>query len=228
MSSRLYVCKKAGTPTSVKSLPDDEDGSKKIIRQRDSIGRTLCKARIYVVHNKKEDNWRISTAELEHNHHLVTPTKVDLIETQRNITPVARKLIDTLNKSGIGPSRMNVLSTIGGGLQNVPFFNVNVQNVGRDLSSDENDAQVAVNYLKKLGSRSSSKFFYRVKPDETNRISCILWVDARSWSMYQHFGDVVTFDSTNRTKKYDMLFVPFTGVNHHFSVYIVWICIVKR
>lgn len=181
----------------------------------------MCKARIYVVHNKKEDNWRISTVELEHNHHLVTPTKVDLIETHRNITPVARNLIDTLNKSGIGPSKMmNVLSTMGGGLQNVPFSTANVENVVRDLrrdSADENDAQAAVNHLNKLASGSASKFFFRVKPGENNRIACILWVDARSRFIYQRFGDVVTFDSTYRTNKYGMPFVPFAGVNHHYQ-----------
>ena len=220
-SSRLFVCKKAGRSYAVKSSQDDECGNDKIRRQRDAIGRTLCKARMFVVHNKKEGNWRISTIELDHNHHLVTPTKVDLIETYRNITPVARQLIDTLNKAGIGPSRMmNVLSTMGGGMQTVGFTDKDIRNVVRDLrrdSEDENDAQAAVNYLKNVESASVSKFFFRVKACEDNRITCILWVDARSRLMYQHFGDVVTFDSTYRTNRYNMPFVPFTGVNHHYQ-----------
>ncbi|XP_057492460.1 protein FAR1-RELATED SEQUENCE 5-like [Actinidia eriantha] len=32
---------------------------------------------------------------------------------------------------------------------------------------------------------------------------------------YHYFGDVVTFDTTYRTNKYEMPFAPFTGVNHH-------------
>ncbi|XP_022889105.1 protein FAR1-RELATED SEQUENCE 5-like [Olea europaea var. sylvestris] len=32
---------------------------------------------------------------------------------------------------------------------------------------------------------------------------------------YKEFGDVVTFDTTYLTNKYDMSFVPFVGVNHH-------------
>ncbi|XP_050157481.1 protein FAR1-RELATED SEQUENCE 5-like [Malus sylvestris] len=34
---------------------------------------------------------------------------------------------------------------------------------------------------------------------------------------YHYFGDVVTFDTTYRTNKYDMPFAPFTGVNHHWQ-----------
>jgi len=29
------------------------------------------------------------------------------------------------------------------------------------------------------------------------------------------FGDVVSFDTTYLTNKYDMRFAPFVGVNHH-------------
>ena len=32
---------------------------------------------------------------------------------------------------------------------------------------------------------------------------------------YQYFEDIVTFDTTYKTNKYDMPFPPFTGLNHH-------------
>lgn len=79
------------------------------------------------VHSKKEDTLRISTFKLNHNHHLVTPTKIDMIETHRNII---RQLIDTLNKDDIGPSRMmNVLNTMRGERKNVGFCDTDIQNV---------------------------------------------------------------------------------------------------
>ena len=34
---------------------------------------------------------------------------------------------------------------------------------------------------------------------------------------YRNFGDVVAFDTIYRTDRYDMPFVPFTGVNHHYQ-----------
>ena len=33
--------------------------------------------------------------------------------------------------------------------------------------------------------------------------------------MYRELGDVVTFDTTYLTNKYDISFAPFLGVNHH-------------
>ncbi|XP_028120899.1 protein FAR-RED IMPAIRED RESPONSE 1-like [Camellia sinensis] len=39
--------------------------------------------------------------------------------------------------------------------------------------------------------------------------------DAKSRVAYKAFGDVVSFDTTYLTNKYDMPFAPFVGVNHH-------------
>ncbi|KAM0831899.1 hypothetical protein ACQ4PT_022119 [Festuca glaucescens] len=37
------------------------------------------------------------------------------------------------------------------------------------------------------------------------------------WSLYQHFGDVITFDTTYETNIYKMPFGMFVGVNNHFQ-----------
>ncbi|XP_038701861.1 protein FAR1-RELATED SEQUENCE 4-like [Tripterygium wilfordii] len=39
--------------------------------------------------------------------------------------------------------------------------------------------------------------------------------DPRNTAAYHEFGDVVTFDTTYLTNKYDMPFAPFIDVNHH-------------
>ncbi|KAK1272213.1 Protein FAR1-RELATED SEQUENCE 5 [Acorus gramineus] len=36
-----------------------------------------------------------------------------------------------------------------------------------------------------------------------------------SRALYESFSDVISFDSTYLTNKYDMPFAPFVGVNHH-------------
>lgn len=36
-----------------------------------------------------------------------------------------------------------------------------------------------------------------------------------SRAAYEEFGDIVSFDTTYFTNKYDMLFAPFVGVNHY-------------
>ena len=49
----------------------------------------------------------------------------------------------------------------------------------------------------------------------TIEISNVFWADARSRAACAEFGDVVSFDTTYLTNKYDMPFAPFFGVNHH-------------
>ena len=43
------------------------------------------------------------------------------------------------------------------------------------------------------------------------------WRDGRSRIDYNSFGDVICFDATYRTNKYNMICAPFVGVNHHWN-----------
>nr|GEZ47479.1 hypothetical protein [Tanacetum cinerariifolium] len=43
----------------------------------------------------------------------------------------------------------------------------------------------------------------------------MFWVDDTMKCNYAVFSDVVSFDATFRTKKYDFVFVPFTGIDHN-------------
>ncbi|KAM1068437.1 hypothetical protein ACFX2A_000408 [Malus domestica] len=83
--------------------------------------------------------------------------------------------------------------SIFGGAQNVSFDNRDCYNHLRNVRHRElerGDAQSATNCF---------------------------WVDSRSRMAYHYFGDVVSFDTTYRTNKYEMPFAPFTRVNHHFQ-----------
>jgi hypothetical protein len=51
--------------------------------------------------------------------------------------------------------------------------------------------------------------------DEQGRLIRVFWADATSKKKYKLFGDVVSLDSTYTTNQYNMIFVPFIGVNHH-------------
>ena len=58
-------------------------------------------------------------------------------------------------------------------------------------------------------------FFYAIQVDQENRIINFFWRDGRSKINYNSFRDVLCFDTTYRTNKYNMICVPFVGVNHH-------------
>ncbi|XP_058111396.1 protein FAR1-RELATED SEQUENCE 5-like [Magnolia sinica] len=76
------------------------------------------------------------------------------------------------------------------------------------------DGQYLLDYFKRTQAKNPS-FFYAVQLDDEYRMTNFFWVDARSRMSYNHFGDVVTFDTTYRTNRYGMPFAPFIGVNHH-------------
>ncbi|XP_022871201.1 uncharacterized protein LOC111390397 [Olea europaea var. sylvestris] len=51
--------------------------------------------------------------------------------------------------------------------------------------------------------------------DEESWLKNIFWTDNRNRQAYKEFEDVITFDTTYITNKYDMPFAAFVGVNHH-------------
>ncbi|CAJ2665675.1 unnamed protein product [Trifolium pratense] len=63
--------------------------------------------------------------------------------------------------------------------------------------------------------KQNSQFYYLIDIDDDSRLRNVFWADARSRAAYEYFGEVVTFDTTYLTNKYDMPFAPFVGVNHH-------------
>ncbi|XP_074352951.1 protein FAR1-RELATED SEQUENCE 5-like [Apium graveolens] len=56
-----------------------------------------------------------------------------------------------------------------------------------------------------------------LRVSSSERVQGLVWVDPRSMNAYKNFGDVVTFDSTDRTNRYCMPFIPIMGVNHHYQ-----------
>jgi zinc finger SWIM domain-containing protein 3 len=41
------------------------------------------------------------------------------------------------------------------------------------------------------------------------------WANARSRTSYENFRNVITFDTTYLTNRYEISFAPFVEVNHH-------------
>ncbi|GJR04055.1 FAR1 DNA binding domain, zinc finger, SWIM-type, MULE transposase domain containing protein [Tanacetum coccineum] len=50
---------------------------------------------------------------------------------------------------------------------------------------------------------------------DDDRLVGLFWADEEAIRNYATFGDIVSFDATFRSNKYQMVFVPFTRINHH-------------
>lgn len=78
------------------------------------------------------------------------------------------------------------------------------------------DAQTMINHFMHLQSEDSN-FFYSFQVDEDGRLCNFFWRDSISKLHYECFGDVMIFDTTYRTNRYDMICAPFVGVNNHWK-----------
>ncbi|KAL2928740.1 Protein FAR-RED IMPAIRED RESPONSE 1, partial [Bienertia sinuspersici] len=79
---------------------------------------------------------------------------------------------------------------------------------------DEQDCHSMFQYFAKM-KEANEDFFYSWTVDEANKLKDVVWVDARSRAAYRDFGDVVCFDATYITNRYELPFANFVGVNQH-------------
>ncbi|KAI3762763.1 hypothetical protein L1987_53204 [Smallanthus sonchifolius] len=89
------------------------------------------------------------------------------------------------------------------------------KNVGRDIIMfiGNRDAQMLIQKLQK---RSANLPNFSFEFSEVNgELRSLFWADGVAKVNYNAFGDVLAFDATYSTNKYNMIFVPFTGVDHH-------------
>jgi zinc finger SWIM domain-containing protein 3 len=78
------------------------------------------------------------------------------------------------------------------------------------------DAQAVISFLTECKSNDPD-FFFQYKTDGEGHLKGLLWCDCQCRLDYAAFGDVVVFDSTYKTNRYNLPLVPFVGVNHHGS-----------
>ncbi|KAG7996493.1 hypothetical protein I3843_01G162700 [Carya illinoinensis] len=175
-----------------------------------------CKATMCIKKDCKK--WTVCKFVREHNHELLTPRSTSLLRGHRGVTRVQKKLILTLNESGV-PTRklMSVLSKESGGDFNIGCIGKDVENYLENKKRklfEEGDAQRLYAYFLDRQCKKH-EFVYSMQVDENGWMGSCFWADARSRVVYQYFGDVVIFDATYLTNIYKMSFVPFSRVNHH-------------
>ncbi|XP_047326679.1 protein FAR-RED IMPAIRED RESPONSE 1-like [Impatiens glandulifera] len=104
-----------------------------------------------------------------------------------------------------------------GGYENLNFDERSCRNFiskARRLRLGNGDAEAFCQYFNRMQSRCLN-FYYLYDLDEESRIKNVFWADGRCRAAYEYFSDVITFDTTYLTNRYDMPFAPFVGVNHH-------------
>ncbi|XP_020107117.1 protein FAR1-RELATED SEQUENCE 5-like isoform X3 [Ananas comosus] len=204
---KLFVCSKEGQTIVEPTAKDHKSRANR---------REGCLARVGFTINRG-NVWTIQKVILDHTHACASPTKRHMLRSQRKITPAQRVLIDQMNSAGIKPSRVCNFFQEAIGAENVGFTqmdNDNSVNGKRAKYLNGRDAQTLMEELEKKCNEDPS-FFSSIQIHETGQVANFFWADGRSILDYAHFGDVVCFDPTFQTNKYDMSFAPILGVNNH-------------
>ncbi|XP_073358034.1 protein FAR1-RELATED SEQUENCE 5-like [Aegilops tauschii subsp. strangulata] len=76
------------------------------------------------------------------------------------------------------------------------------------------DIEHTMNYIEKL-QVDKPGFVFKAQRDSSNAILSLFWTNSRSRLDYLLFGDIISFDTTFSTNKYNMPFAPIIGVNGH-------------
>lgn len=160
-----------------------------------------CPARISL--KLRQDRWlHIDDAKLDHNH--------PLNQSSEPLMSCYTKLTDAKNREAAS-SRLK-------GRRNVPIpdkVQGNFTEIGR-LKFGEGDDEHIQKFFGTMQNKNPN-FFYLLDLDKKGRLRNLFWSDARSQAAYEYFGqrEVVYFDTSYLTEKYDLPLVFFTGMNNH-------------
>ncbi|XP_076927503.1 protein FAR1-RELATED SEQUENCE 5-like [Bidens hawaiensis] len=211
---KYFVCTKEGSRTlkEVDILSEEFKGKKQ--RRRPSQ-RTNCEAQIRLILTAN-GKYRVKYFGEAHNHPFVDEDDIHFLTSARELTFTHKKMLDDLANINIGPVKaFNIMRTMYGGFDKVGTTKSDYKNYKRSINLyiGDYDVEMAVQRL-------------MVKKDFCPNFSCdysttadgalkgLFWADERAKMNFYVFGDV-SFDATYRHNKYNLIFVPFTGIDNH-------------
>jgi zinc finger SWIM domain-containing protein 3 len=119
--------------------------------------------------------------------------------SQRKISPLQGFKIETADDVGIGPKAAHKLACIQvGGSTNLSYTLQDYKNYLRGKRRREmaygQAGSMLMYFQEKIAENPS--FQYALQMDREEQIANIFWVDAKMFTDYVYFGDVVSFDTT--------------------------------
>ncbi|XP_074282682.1 protein FAR1-RELATED SEQUENCE 5-like [Silene latifolia] len=180
------------------------------------ITKIDCRA---LVQFKYQENgtYNVTRFDEAHNHPLASPESTILLKGNRKMTEVQKQFVTKVKVLKLGGVKAyRGWKELCGGYDNIGATEIDFKNFVRDIKTyiGNFDVQMFVeNLIGKKGTCSS--FYFDFIVDENKCLAVVFWADPICIKNYMMFGEVLSADATYGTNKYDMVFVPFTGVDHH-------------
>ncbi|GJT78221.1 FAR1-related sequence 5-like protein [Tanacetum coccineum] len=212
--NKYIYCNKEGVPKPININTLDPQYQKQ--KRNTTTHATGCKAHIRLVLNIVSGRYKLETFNPKHNHMLIPKEYRHFTKKQRKMNQSEKMFVVKAAANKIGATKAHHLyCNIKGGYEYVHGTTDDFKNHQRDVNHfiGESDAQMLIN---KMENRTmyvpNFTFQYMVDNDE---LVAMFWADEVAKCNYKEFGDIVSFDATFNSNKYNMKFVPFIGIDNH-------------
>ncbi|KDP37055.1 hypothetical protein JCGZ_06111 [Jatropha curcas] len=183
-------------------------------RRKETRTGCLAMIRLRLVESNR---WRVDEVKLEHNHSF---------DPERAQNSKSHKKMDAGSKRKVEPTvdvevrtiklyRTAAVDSFGYGSPNSnEGENSHYVDRSKRLKLQKGDAKIIFNYFSQA-QLINPNFFYLMDLSDEGFLKNVFWIDSRSRAAYAYFGDVVIFDTTCLSNKYEIPLFTFVGVNHH-------------
>lgn len=159
--------------------------------------------------------WRVLEVTLEHNHMLGSKNHKSI----KKINTETKRKLQSNCDAEVRTIKLYRALVIDAGANN-GNSNSNAREM-RNFSDHPNqlnlrkgDTQAIYNYLCRM-QLTNPNFFYLMDLNDEVLVKNVFWADARSRAAGGYFSDVIFFDNTYLSNKYEIPLVAFVGINHH-------------
>ncbi|KAK9069835.1 hypothetical protein SSX86_010231 [Deinandra increscens subsp. villosa] len=212
VTNKYLRCNKAGKPQYKRKFDVTHED---MIRQC-TYTQCDCEAQISVSICRQSGSFKIIKFNEHHNHCLIDNFNQDLSKVSRKLTFSTKQFIHNMSLNRIGPVKAHrVMVSLMGGHHKVNGTPTDFKNFSQSVRMyiGDRDSQILIDRLTDR-SKEIPEFYFDYYVSD-GKLQCMFWADEVSKLNYKKFGDVVSFDATYQTNRYNMIFVPFTGVNNH-------------
>ncbi|KAK1619330.1 hypothetical protein QYE76_024847 [Lolium multiflorum] len=166
----------------------------------------------------KKGVWTVLRFDDNHNHKPATADQIAFMRSHRKIKAHQKSRIMSLGAAGM--RLFNIMRTFisdNGKYSMVGFVRKDLYNMScreKRKMLAKGDANTTIGIMEKR-KRDDPEFYFDYKLGKGGKLLHLFWCDSQSRQDYADFGDVLVFDSTYKTNRYAMPFIPFVGINNH-------------